>query len=158
MVSILAMVGIFLEFPQETLHWYGLLCTYTGFQPFSCFPGLVTSNIILLAISGYKRSIMSGMWPMYILRKPYNNKRSRLTSDVCHLSLFNQDFQLSPWYIGPFKILRQITPVRYKLLLPAQYHIYPTFHVSLLKAVRGIGRKPLPPPPLESRGANECSS
>ncbi|KAL0188065.1 hypothetical protein M9458_015164, partial [Cirrhinus mrigala] len=49
--------------------------------------------------------------------------------------------KLSPRYLGPFKILRQITPVSYHLALPANYHISPTFHVSLLKptdAPRGV--------------------
>ncbi|KAL0180400.1 hypothetical protein M9458_025842, partial [Cirrhinus mrigala] len=41
--------------------------------------------------------------------------------------------KLSPRYVGPFKILRQIPPVSYSLALPANYLISPTFHVSLLK-------------------------
>ncbi|KAK3570423.1 hypothetical protein QTP86_019298, partial [Hemibagrus guttatus] len=41
--------------------------------------------------------------------------------------------KLSPRYIGPFTILRQINDVTYELQLPRQYHISPTFHVSLLK-------------------------
>ncbi|KAL0150331.1 hypothetical protein M9458_054333 [Cirrhinus mrigala] len=41
--------------------------------------------------------------------------------------------KLSPRYVGPFKIIRQITPVSYRLELPAEYRISPTFHVSLFK-------------------------
>src|SRR5438552_156498 len=34
---------------------------------------------------------------------------------------------------GPFKILRQVTPLAYQLCLPPSWHIHPVFHVSLLK-------------------------
>lgn len=39
--------------------------------------------------------------------------------------------------MGPFKILRQITPVSFRLSLPSHYRISPTFHVSLLKPAGG---------------------
>ncbi|KAK3509477.1 hypothetical protein QTP70_035120 [Hemibagrus guttatus] len=41
--------------------------------------------------------------------------------------------KLSPCYMGPFTILRQINDVTYELQLPRQYHISPTFHMFLLK-------------------------
>ncbi|KAL0192920.1 hypothetical protein M9458_011216, partial [Cirrhinus mrigala] len=64
--------------------------------------------------------------------------------------------KLSPRYVGPFKILRQITPVSFRLDLPANYCISPTFHVSLLKPTGGPGDRPeeegaeiqMPPPIL----------
>ncbi|KAL0199234.1 hypothetical protein M9458_007774, partial [Cirrhinus mrigala] len=41
--------------------------------------------------------------------------------------------KLSPRYVGPFQIIKQITPVSFRLRLPSEYRISPTFHVSLLK-------------------------
>ncbi|KAL0161008.1 hypothetical protein M9458_044733, partial [Cirrhinus mrigala] len=40
--------------------------------------------------------------------------------------------KLNPRYVGPFQIIKQITPVSFRLDLPAEYRISPTFHVSLL--------------------------
>ncbi|KAI2645676.1 Transposon Tf2-6 polyprotein [Labeo rohita] len=45
--------------------------------------------------------------------------------------------KLSPRYVGPFQIIRQITPVSFRLDLPANYRISPTFHMSLLKPAGG---------------------
>ncbi|KAI2665817.1 Transposon Tf2-9 polyprotein [Labeo rohita] len=45
--------------------------------------------------------------------------------------------KLSPRYVGPFKIIKQITPVSFRLALPAEYRISPTFHVSLFKPAVG---------------------
>ncbi|KAK3564885.1 hypothetical protein QTP86_030827 [Hemibagrus guttatus] len=53
--------------------------------------------------------------------------------------------KLSPCNIGPFTILRQINDVTSELQLPCQYHISPTFHVSLLKPFID----PVLPPPTE---------
>ncbi len=48
--------------------------------------------------------------------------------------------KLSPRYVGPFQITRQITPVSFELNLPNHYRISPTFHVSLLKPTNDPGK------------------
>ncbi|KAK3556040.1 hypothetical protein QTP70_001859 [Hemibagrus guttatus] len=55
--------------------------------------------------------------------------------------------KLSPKFIGPFEIVRQVNPVAYCLRLPTAYRICPTFHVSLLK--------PAHPAPGEARACEE---
>ncbi|KAI2653726.1 Transposon Tf2-9 polyprotein [Labeo rohita] len=45
--------------------------------------------------------------------------------------------KLSPRYVGPFQIIKEITPVSFRLDLPANYRISPTFHMSLLKPAGG---------------------
>lgn len=45
--------------------------------------------------------------------------------------------QIGPRYGGPFQIVKQIPPVSYCLLLPREYLILPTFHISLMKPAGG---------------------
>ncbi|KAK3545185.1 hypothetical protein QTP70_001765 [Hemibagrus guttatus] len=65
--------------------------------------------------------------------------------------------KLSPKFVGPFEIIRQVNPMCYRLRLPASYRICPTFHVSLLKPAHspGIGDTDYvePPPPLDIDGS-----
>ncbi len=74
------------------------------------------------------------------------NLRPKLANDALgkctpgQVSLSTRDIRmrlpckkLSPRYVGPFTITRQINLVTYLLQLPPQYRIHPSFHVSLLK-------------------------
>lgn len=57
--------------------------------------------------------------------------------------------KLLPKYVGPFKVLKALSDVSYKLELPTCMKCHPVFHVSLLKAYRKDGRYQPPPLPFE---------
>ncbi|KAK3527809.1 hypothetical protein QTP86_006875 [Hemibagrus guttatus] len=61
-----------------------------------------------------------------------------------------QNHKLSPRFVGPFRVIRQVNPVTYRLQLPASYCISPMFHVSLVKPAdcrQGAAATSSEPPP-----------
>jgi hypothetical protein len=49
-----------------------------------------------------------------------------------HLKIHHQKTKLKPKRYGPFKIIKEISPVVYQLRLPVAWGIYNVFHASLL--------------------------
>ena len=47
--------------------------------------------------------------------------------------VLGKDKRLSPRFAGPFKILKRVGSLAYKLELPSHVRVHPVFHVSLLK-------------------------
>ena len=45
--------------------------------------------------------------------------------------------KLAALFAGPFRIVKVVSPVAFKLALPAEWRIHDVFHVSQLKAVHG---------------------
>ncbi len=134
------------ELPPETGHWY---------HPVPMYPGLSTSAIPLvrrtLQCPSRKRLETTQRGDME-LGKSSPSTRSQAESSTGRQTPKTQPRiqrrtvgmavcprlhlpcrKLSPRYVGPFQIIRQITPVSFELNLPNHYRISPTFHVSLLK-------------------------
>lgn len=63
--------------------------------------------------------------------------------------------KLLPRFIGPFKIVKRIGEVAYKLELPRNMKCHNVFHVSLLKQWKPSDRHQPPPPPLVIDGEYE---
>ena len=69
-----------------------------------------------------------------------------------HLTLPYQTAKLTPKCHSPFRIIKQVSPVAYKLELPSAWTIHPVFHVSLLtpyhKTVEHSANHQHPPPEM----------
>src|SRR6266478_3988983 len=56
--------------------------------------------------------------------------------DATHLKLPHQKAKLTPKHLGPFTIIKEISPVAYQLALPISWRIHNVFHTSLLNPYR----------------------
>ena len=56
--------------------------------------------------------------------------------EATHLKLRHQKTKLAPKRYGPFRVLKEISPVAYKLQLPVSWGIHDVFHASLLSSYR----------------------
>jgi hypothetical protein len=52
--------------------------------------------------------------------------------EATHLKVWHQKMKLKPKWYGPFKIIKEISPVVYQLRLPVAWGIHDVFHASLL--------------------------
>jgi hypothetical protein len=56
--------------------------------------------------------------------------------EATHLKIRYQKTKLKPKRYGPFKIIKEISPVAYQLRLPMAWEIHDVFHASLLSPYR----------------------
>ena len=73
-----------------------------------------------------------------------------------HLTLPYQTAKLTPKHHGPFRIVKQISPVAYQLKLPPAWTIHPVFHASLLTPYckttkHGANYQQLPPEMIDDQ-------
>ena len=61
-----------------------------------------------------------------------------------------RNFKLAPRFYGPFPVVAKVGKVAYRLALPSESLIHPTFHVSLLKKTVGRNNVVIPQLPLTS--------
>ncbi|CAI7815096.1 unnamed protein product, partial [Closterium sp. NIES-54] len=80
--------------------------------------------------------------------------------DTRNLEISHLPSKLRPRFCGPFLVEAQVTPVTFRLRLPATWRIHNAFHVQLLKPYRDPntvfkGRQPPPPLPVIVNGEPE---
>ncbi|KAK3526101.1 hypothetical protein QTP70_015426, partial [Hemibagrus guttatus] len=160
----------------------------TGLTPFQCvlayqpplFPWLGEPSSVPAVEEWYRSS--QEVWERAQVRLQRAVRRQRIQADrhrrphpayqvgqMVWLSTWNLRLKLpcrklSPKFIGPFEIVRQVNPVAYRLRLPASYRICPTFHAFLLKPVHAsagesvVSGDPLPPLDIEGSPAYQVRS
>lgn len=93
-----------------------------------------------------------------------NRRRVRAPRYVCgqrvwlstlNLPLQSSSRKLSSRFIGPFPIIKVLSPAAVKLRLPPKLRrIHPVFHVSCIKPVVRMPTRPVPPPPALAGGSS----
>ena len=84
-----------------------------------------------------ERNFAEGDW-VYLRLQPYKQRSLRQSKMG----------KWSPRYSGPFQILKKFGQVSYKLDLPLDSKLHPTFHVSYLKAKLGQHVATIPTLPI----------
>jgi hypothetical protein len=82
----------------------------------------------------------------------------RVWLDARNLKIKTPSRKLSPRRYGPFEILKQVSPVTYRIKLPLSWKIHNVFHVDLLtpyKETRAYGKAFTQPPPEIVEGDEE---
>jgi hypothetical protein len=62
--------------------------------------------------------------------------REQVWLEATHLKIRHQKTKLKPKRYGPFKIIKEISPVVYQLRLSMAWRIHDIFHASLLSPYR----------------------
>jgi hypothetical protein len=57
---------------------------------------------------------------------------SEVWLDATNLRTMGTNTKINPLWYGPFKIIKEISPVAYQLALPSEWKIHDVFHASLL--------------------------
>ena len=64
--------------------------------------------------------------------------RDQVWLEATHLKLRHQKTKLAPKHYGPFRVIKEVSPVAYKVQLPVSWGIHDVFHASLLSPYREI--------------------
>ena len=87
---------------------------------------LQNRSLAVAALNAIQRSVLVSQWKV----------GQKVWLEAKNLRLPYGTIKLAPWRHGPFKIIKEISPVAYQLDLPHQWLIHPVFHASLLTAYK----------------------